>query len=309
MDRQQPRALLLASSKTYRASMHLEQQKFGDASRAIQLGLWGEGAASLAGQEVGLPLTVSQAKAVQAIQILLDGKDYLGSYQEKGHYPDWKYEGWLPVLDVSVQEYLGAYGVSHGGKQTEEALEAVRSLSSTQFTIIYQKSEGPKPVRVWYRASLLWLQELGQDENIQTPDRLLITCGPLFIEQIKSFYTKKPVKMHSEIQGHLGKKRPAASTVRFIDWLLTLNLPELEVYRDKLIEILRLDYYKRERKPRELQARIQEALDTALALEYLLEARDDGTGKYALKLNPKRMGRKPRGRTDEENRFACPRGG
>ena len=89
----------------------------------------------------------------------------------------------------------------------------------------------------------------------------------------------------------------------FIEWLLTLDKPTIKISKPNLARKLRLDYMIEQRKPALLEGRIQDALQTAKDLEYLLDFREEPIGLLILSLNPvrcQRIGMTRRGKKKQE---------
>ena len=122
----------------FRASMPAELQKFGSSKRDLQISLWEQAdAVQVTGTEVsGLDLTVSEDKALSALQILLDRTGYQGNLPgEQLHTAN--YQGTIPRLRVPYSDFFDAYGLEPGSrdghhKGEQDALEALRSLAETK---------------------------------------------------------------------------------------------------------------------------------------------------------------------------------
>ena len=74
----------------------------------------------------------------------------------------------------------------------------------------------------------------------------------------------------------------------------------MAIAKDKLAKVLRLDYLIEQRKRTLVDKRLQEAIQTALELEYLLDYQEDAFGTLHFTLNPDRMGRPPKWELKEE---------
>lgn len=324
-DKGQPRAIsqqLILQSGRVREGLHLAQQKAGDKAKAglaKQLLLWeGWQEGTELEQElqvIGLDLSVDQHKALHACQILLDRTNYQGNLapvrkQPKG-YPE---ELTLPRLAITTGEYFEAFGLPLGtkGKARALAMEALRSLTATR-RVAYKRQrwvgEGKARRKVWdvvvthspliilhegYR-SLATEEEADQAIAGRIPGKashLLIEISPVVIDQIDTFYTLKPVQLHQEIRAHLGHGRYSDAIPRLLDYLMTLDIPILRIRKELLLERLRLDKMKEQKNTGRMWARLQEALDVALGLGYLLSCEEDPTGLlYILQLNPERCSR------------------
>ncbi len=77
-----------------------------------------------------------------------------------------------------------------------------------------------------------------------------------------------------------------------MEWLLTLDRTPFGISRDKLVTTLRLDdLFFRQRQKARVEKQIAEAIETALALGYLTDCQQDGTGMFTFHLNPERCKR------------------
>lgn len=326
---EQPRAIsseLAVQPATIRAGMYAELQKFGDWKGARQMLLSETMGADLAQdsaiQVTGLDLSVSELKALHAIQILFDRTGYNGNVpgREVDLWDSWKWRGTLPSISITYSEYYEAYpGLQrqadgrYRGLQAEEALRALESLTEPR-RVVYERKrwEGPKGKRrqvsdiIVRKTSLfsLWkgYKDLEQDEAAQVRagqgvsqrvTRLVIEAGPLLMDGIEDFYLLKPSSLYEEIKEILGSKRHSPAVPLFIEWLLTLNIPQIPIGKEKLAYKLRLDYLIEQRKRSLLDKRLQEAIDTALKMRVLLDYEEDALGVYRFTLNPECCSRLP----------------
>lgn len=304
----------------YRAGMQMELQKLGSSKREEQLSLWEQAEdVQVTGTEVsGLNLTVSEDKALSALQILLDRTDYKGNRPGEELHTE-TYQGKLPRLAVSYSDFFDAYGLKPGRtghhKQEQEALEALRSLAETKRRVYYTRHSyrgtgknrrKVSDVVVW-TAPVISLEtvdvyrDLTDDEAARVqagedrPGRksgFVVTFSSLFSDQIETFHVLKPTTLHQEIrQLHQGK--PAHRTLSlFVEWLLTLDKTPFNIGREKLVERLRLsDRYFRQRQKDRVETQISDAIETALALHYLTDCQQDATGMFTFHLNPERCTR------------------
>jgi len=330
---QQPRALTSEQAlvPTYRAGMYAELQKFGSSERDLQLSLWEqepEEEASSVTVTSGLDLSVTEDKAYVALQILLDETGYQGNRPpQEAESSRYQWRGKLPRLEISFSEYFEAYGLqrkgdgSYYGHQADEALQALRSLATEPRAIYYERTRhknGRKRADiVRIRAPIIHLTELTawQDLDEEEAERvragedvldkqratgLLVEVAPLLVDQIEDFYLLKPVSLYREIQDYLGKRRVARSTFLFADWLQTLDLPTIKIRKELLAERLRLQKILEHRRWKRLDQRLEEAIEVASELGFLLDAREEPPGMYTLWLNPARCSRVRRKLDQEE---------
>ena len=335
---QQPRSVSqdLTAQKPgkVREGLHLARQKTGNTERAKiarQLLLWEgwEDGPELE-QElkvIGLNLSVDQHKALHALQILLERTNYEGNLPPIKTTPKgYSEELTLPRLAVTTGEYCEAYGLLQGtkGKARLLALEALRSLTERR-RIAYKRQrsigEGKARRRVWdvvvSYSPLIILHEGYQgleteeeaDEAMagrsqSKASHLLIEISPIMVDQIGSSYILKPIRLHQEISEYLGHGRYSDAIPSLLDLLMTYSFSPVKIRKELLLERLRLDKMKEQKNTGRMRARLQEAIDAAQGMGYLLAYEEDPTGlMYIFHLNPERCSRVKQGQIagpDEE---------
>lgn len=298
----------------YRAGMYAELQKFGKSQRE-QLQLWeGHQGPPAEVETIGLDLSISQERALSAIQILADRTGYKGNLPpRRGHSAPYQRDYDRPVLAFTPAEYLEAYGLQRGPKNTfssgrrAEAMQALESLSES-WTICYKRRKVVKGKELFdvirHSGPLLELtkgwRDLEQQEaeavehGAHLPERMagiIVTLSPLLVDELKTFWLLKPIELHNEILQFRGSRAPRAISL-FIQWLLTLDLPQVTIDKETLIDRLRLaDLYHKQRQKTRVQKQLQEALETAKELHYLLAYTQEPQGLIRLTLNPERCTR------------------
>lgn len=316
----QPRSVSrdLALQPYFKGSMQAELQKFGQSEdQVIQLMLGEDPDIQETGQGVeiyGLDFTVSEDKAFHAIQVLLDETDYKGNIPgEDIQSTPYHWQGYLPKLSMTYSEYYEAYGLKkagdgrYKGAQATEALLALRSLAETR-RISYKrqsKTGKGKSGRMQYDVirvtkplisfveGFSGLEEAeaaqvisGQDLPKKRQTRIVIEVSPLLVDQINTFYLLKPKALHTAIQELLPGRRISRVVSLFQQWLLTKNGQTVKISRDNLAKRLRLDYLIQQRKPALIETRLQEAIQIARELKYLLDYREEPIGLLVFTLNP-----------------------
>ena len=302
----------------FKAGMEVELQKFGKPNNSIQLLLGEDADIRSEALSLGLDLSETQDRALHAIQKLLDDTDYQGNLEgEEIRSIDFKWRGYIPTLSMTYTEYYEAYGLKpagdgrYHGAQTQQALEALKSLMTTSYQMVYKRKvpKGGKMIIEAIRVTAPIISSVGEafqditEEELEQvtagqelPDRrntrIIITPSPIMLDRVhEGWYLLKPAGLHTEIQAlYDGKRYPRAISL-FIEWLLTLNKKDFKIGRDKLAVILRMDSLIRNRRRAEIDNRIREALDVAKNLEYLLSYEIQSTGRIDMKLNPERIKR------------------
>lgn len=308
----------LPEDKFYRASMHTELQKFKDSKkvRQLTLGELGDTEEAESIMEIhGLEdFTLSQDKALSALQILLDKTNYKGNVPDRETISSSVYKGnfIIPGLIITPDEYLHAYGLKktkRGGEynsnERQEAMKALDSLTEHR-RICYQRKrfKGKKPVHdlIVEQVSLIKItksytglteqeaSDVIQGKEKKRASKLLIEFTPLLVDQIDSFYLLKPIGMHREIQEIIGKRRGSMSLSLFISWLLTKNRTEVRITVDHLAERLSLDYLIQNRHKKKLDEKLQECYQVAMKLGYLLDYKES-FDTMIFTLNPEKCKR------------------
>lgn len=318
---QQPRLVEPAigggEPKLYKAGLHAELQKFGRTKNDLQrwLPFMDIQPENKMMEASGLDLTERQAKALHAIQQLLDKTNYEGNRPgEDVQSQSFRWIGTIPRLAVSYAEYFEAYGLNRGAggsysrHQTHEALEALHSLTEPRlicyrrtkwkgkekrYDMIRTKAPVIKILEGWKDLTEAERQEVeaGGDVPGKRARGFIVEASPLLMDGIQTFYTLKPASLHREIQQlHQGKRYPRAESL-CLEYLLTKNKNTVRVSLDTLAERLRLDKYIRQRKRARAEAIIQACLDTAKQLHYLLDFREEPGDLFVLTLNPERCKR------------------
>ena len=296
----------------FKAGMEVELQKFGKPEYS-QLLLGEDTDIQQGSLSYGLDLSETQDRALHAVQKLLADTDYQGNLEgvEKTSI-DFKWKGYLPTLSMTYREYYEAYGLKpagdgrYHGAQAQQALEALKSLTLARYQIVYNRTvykSGKKSIEairvtapiissVGEAFQDITEEELeqvkaGQDLSDRRNTKIAIIPSPVMLDRIhEGWYLLKPVGLHTEIQAlYDGRRYPRAISL-FLEWLLTLNKKDIKIGRDKLAVILRMDSLIRNRRKADIDKKINEALEVALALNYLLSYELQPTGLISMKLNP-----------------------
>lgn len=325
-EQQQPRAVSTTQEQAVepyiRASMHTEQQKFDIGTQSRQL-ILGEDIGSLEAASYGLDLTESQDRALHAIQRLLAASNYKGDGQYPLDSAEFKiYDSYLPYLSMSWTDYYQAYGLepagdgSYHGAQVRQAREALESLTEMRW-MSYRKLSGKyedgKPLYDFIRVKkpliqlelmdnyhditeediqkILSGQKLTENKEDRRVTKILLLPSPILIDEIDSFYLLKPASLHDEIKALYPGRRISRYNSLFIELLLTVNIADWKIGKETLARKLNMDTLIDNRQKSRVDKRIQEALETAKELDFLLDYDEEPTGLLILKLNPERCSR------------------
>lgn len=306
----------LSANKLYRSALGLELNKFPDGRRRKKVRQMTLGEMSLLEEEgvrvEGLQdLTVSEQKAIYALQKLLDETSYEGNLPGSPSSSE-HFNGMLPRLQMTPTEYLEAYGVERrnsdnrlGGGARDAALSALYDLQKERILVVHT-GFGKKRKAFRWKGPLISIERVEQYEDYTEEEleeikagsdnvtpraaRLVVSFSSLFVIGIENFYVLKPAGYYREIEEAYGTKRPPSAGPKLIDYLLTLNMPKHSINRDALIEKLGLEIYRDTRQKKRLEGILQKALSVALNLEYLKDYSEE-LGVFHLTLNPERCKR------------------
>lgn len=251
------------SQALIKAGLHLEQQKFGHRPPAKQRGLF-ESLLDKTQKDVikegieviGLDITESQSRALEAIQKLFTETDYRGNLQKKTIVADgFGWSGPLPALEFTPVQYLEAYGLKKvktdrgweefNGFERADALRALIDLAKNNFLFTYKRHywievKGKKEERIdrletiaplikiirgWEALQKYEDKILDRGQSTQAIDEKLkaiaIEPAPIMVQDIHSYFILKPADWRQEIAfKYPWPDKPSKFTFRFIEWLM-----------------------------------------------------------------------------------------
>jgi hypothetical protein len=302
----------------HKEGMRLTLQKFQDRTTARQLllteGGFQDGSDLEKEIEVsGLHFSVSQYRAVTALNYLLDQTNFQGNRPPKSEqeYEHFCWKGPLPVLRITYSNYFEAYGLDRQADgalhchQSDEALAALRSLAEP-WRVCYTKqngrrgrSGGPLYDAVVTKAPLIRLirfyKDIRGEEAVILRDgndldprvtSVLLEFSPLWVDGIASFYLLKPISLYKQIRTLHHGRRISQAVYAFCDFLLTLNRTPFAIGERALEGKLWLDRYRRQRQPKKIREILDCAYWTAKELGLLERYEFDEFGPLVLYLNP-----------------------
>ncbi len=251
------------SQALIKAGLHLEQQKFGHRPPVKQPGLF-ESLLDTTQKDVikegieviGLDITESQARALEAIQKLFTETDYRGNLKGRNiDAKEWWFTGYLPALEFTTVQYLEAYGLKkvktdrgkeeYNGLERADALKALIDLAKNNFLFTYKRHywkevKGKKEeqverietiaplikiIRGWEGLTKYEDKMLDQGQSTQATDEKLkaiaIEPAPIMVQDIHSYFILKPADWRQEIAfKYPWPDKPSKFTFRFIEWLM-----------------------------------------------------------------------------------------
>jgi len=230
-----------------RVSLHTSRQKFGKFEQKKLAALTNE----------GIVLSLSENKALFAIQKLLDNTNYQGNLDGK-HLAcednNFKYNGKVPRLEFTPAYYLEAFGLKRNktargyyefnSNEREQAIKALHSLSDKKFKIVYERTnfedkngKTKKTIDVIITESnlirIMWgifgmteAEKKKYDNNTFTEEELLdratygVELSPILVDQINGYFILMPNNLFDEIKEQLPKGKYSQYIPLFIEWLI-----------------------------------------------------------------------------------------
>ena len=308
-----------------RKAVYLVNQELGDVERGQAAGLLSGDLNDyeLVDDPSGIVLSYAAGRLLHGILAIYEstGTNAEGSY--RGHftsYEEYERAGKLsqvriPGLCVTEPELLDAYGASRvagGGRYSpahrETVKEALDELATTKQTIYYTRRERAgksiKRPTVKITAPLLSVQQVESFDDVAEareggdPRATWYKIEPLslVVDRLVSFHIRSHVALYAQIDGVLAelrdtkRGRKGAYHALFIEFLQTIDKPEVKVGLKKLATKIRLGYMAKQRRYSDMRRAVEEAGEVAYRLGYLLEpmviAGPDDQPMCYLKPNP-----------------------
>lgn len=289
-----------------RKAVYLVNQQLGDVERGKATGLLSGDLKDyeLVDDPSGLVLSYAAGRLLHGILAIYEstGTNAEGSY--RGHftsYEEYERAGKLsqvriPGLYVMETELLDAYGaakVAGGGRYSpahrDTVREAIWELASTKQAIYYTRRErtgkSTKRPTVKITAPLLSVQQVEYFEDIAAareggdPRATWYKIEPLslVVDRLVSFHIRSHVALYAQIDEVLAelrdtkRGRKGAYHALFIEFLQTLNKPEVKIGLRRLATKIRLGYMAKQRRYSDMRRAVEEAGEVAYRLGYLLE--------------------------------------
>lgn len=302
-----------------REGRHFTGQKFQKDASDLKQFLLSEGKAldadelQRAVEVTGLNFSAPQLRAAAAIYNLLDSTDFKGNVtpEPEREYKASHFRGQLPRLQFTPAEFLRLYGIKRkrdGGLDCHEAETAFEALKSFKqpFRIVYRKPASYKNgepaayhtvvVEQGLISSLDDYGILQKTDSVQVVHRdvrdkikhITIALSPLWVDEITSWYLRRPVTLYQEIRDFHHGHRFSDAVYLFADFLLSLDFSPIRIYVDTLERRLWLDRHRKQGQPGRARTAVEDALKTALHVRLLEAYRADGLGAVILDLNPDR---------------------
>ena len=309
----------------FRKGVYLALQQLGSVERGQAAGLL---PADLKDYELvddpsGIRLGYAAGRLLHGILAIYEstGTNAEGSY--RGHFTSYEEtedrhgkitQVRTPGLYVMETELLDAYGAvklangrySKGHRKLVR--EALHELETVKQSILYKRRErlgkGANRPTAKVTASLITLQKVEFFDDIAEAREggdpratwYKITPQLILIDRVATFHIRSHVALYAQIDDVLEQKRGTRRGrkgeyhIRFIEFLQTVDLPEVRIGLKKLATKIRLGYKVEQRRYSDTRQAVEEAAEVAYTLGYLLEpmiiAGPDDQPMCYLKLNP-----------------------
>jgi hypothetical protein len=260
----------------YRAGVYLELQRFYNPGKKNR----------------GLKFSVAELRALSALTALLDRHNYKGTEApleiKKKDFADME----APVLTFRWKEYLQLfYGTSQfWGQQPDTAKEALRTIPKTEGTIAYYRRKGRDPNK---RKFIIDHHPLIKVKT-ESKKRVTVAYHPIFIDNIYSFHTWKPINLYHIVADFLHTYKVKKAVILFLEWLMTKNTSHYnDIHKSDLIKRLWLwETWEDMRQKTRVERTLAQCFETARMLGFLKsEVTVDDFGKYHFELNEARCSR------------------
>lgn len=299
-----------------KAGLHLEQQKLGkipteeksiiEEFREIE----DIEKITLGTDTTGIDLTVSQAKALHAIQAILSKRNYRGYEEEEIKVYSSPVEGSKNYTAIKVKfkatEYLDLYGVTkkrtkrgymeYNRNERDEALKALRELHEVYHPIFYKRhyrtEKGEERVdKVKLVKPLITIIEgyrgltksedslTDSGEEVEKKLEFVIIPSPIVVDQIDTYFVLKHSSYLEEIKNAVSKKKSSKFVYRFIDYLIAVaelkrrrkKEPVIKINYEKLAYKLKMEALIKSRQHKRVKKTLSKCYKIALRLGYLKE--------------------------------------
>ena len=201
--------------------------------------------------EDGIILSVSEHKALFAIQKMLDKTNYEGNtepFESRAELNTFNYSGNVPRITFTPAEYLKAYGLEkkltsrgfmeYSSNERKAALEALQILADKKFRIVYKRKtyygKGKSVIdRIETDSTLLRIYkgyfgltqkedemlDNGSDEKVDNKALICVEVCPLLVDQIDKYFILLDPNLHTIAKELTGKKKQSKYPALFINWL------------------------------------------------------------------------------------------
>lgn len=293
----------------FRKGVYLALQQLGNIERGQATGLLPADLKEyeLVDDPSGIKLSYAASRLLHGILAIYEGTgtNEEGSY--RGHFTSYdetedRRTGKIsqvrtPGLYVTEPELLDAYGAAkiadgrYSKAHRKLVKEALWELAITKQSIYYTRREdrskrkSGKPPTVKITAPLLSVTEIESFDDIAEareggdPRATWYKIQPLslVVDRLASFHIRSHVALYAQIDDVLEeirgtrRGRKGEYHARFIDFVQTVNMPEVKIGLKKLATKIRLGYMAEQRRYSDMRRAVEEAGEVAHRLGYLLE--------------------------------------
>jgi hypothetical protein len=217
-----------------RTSLHLSRQKFEKI-------------------EAGLSLSLTENKALFALQKLLDKTNYKGNIDGRNATPEnsFRYNGFLPRIQFTPAEFLEAYGLKRtmtgrgyqefNNNERNEAMKALRALADRKFKILYERKRWDKKGKdvtdviitessliqiIWGLIGLTAEEKKKWDDGRFSENELMdrstvaVEFAPILVDQIDGYFILIPSSFYEDIKAQVPAAKYSQYIPMFLEWLI-----------------------------------------------------------------------------------------
>ena len=217
-----------------RTSLHLSRQKFEKI-------------------EAGLSLSLTENKALFALQKLLDKTNYKGNIDGRDATAEnsFRYNGFLPRVQFTPAEFLDAFGLKRNSSargyqefnsnERSEAIKALRALADRKFKILYERKYWDKDKKqrtdviitessliqiIWGLIGLdveekkKWDEGRFSEAELMDRSTIAVEFSPIMVDQIKGYFILIPSSFYEDIKAQIPAGKYSQYIPLFLEWLI-----------------------------------------------------------------------------------------
>ena len=203
--------------------------------------------------EAGLSLSLTENKALFALQKLLDKTNYKGNIDGRNATPEnsFRYNGYLPRVQFTPAEFLEAYGLKRtmtgrgyqefNNNERNEAMKALRALADRKFKILYERKRWDKKGKdvtdviitessliqiIWGLIGLTAEEKKKWDDGCFSENELMdrstvaVEFAPILVDQIDGYFILIPSSFYEDIKAQVPAAKYSQYIPMFLEWLI-----------------------------------------------------------------------------------------
>jgi len=203
--------------------------------------------------EAGLSLSLTENKALFALQKLLDKTNYKGNIESRDATPEnsFQYVGNLPRIQFTPAEFLEAFGLRRNSSargyqefnsnERSEAMKALRALADRKYRIIYERKRWDKKGKelndviitessliqiVWGLIGLTaeekkkWDEGRFSENEFMDRSTIAVEFSPIMVDQIDGYFLLIPSSFYEDIKAQIPAAKYSQYIPLFLEWLI-----------------------------------------------------------------------------------------